>query len=176
MNKLLQDKKEAHTIPDCAFSIQSIYDRVLVYQLGVDEFKDGKAGAGSLIHIPEATEDREKSECPRGVIVSAGPRALDILKTNGLKLGETAHFLRESPYRIRVGIEAGKPVYLICLTAKDFIGSAELADRIEAGEVSMEYMTDKDKDGDEYCEHRFVTKGEGTQPREDIALARSFGG
>jgi len=135
------------SIPDMCFEVVPCYDRLFVWQVGrADEretyHKDG------LIVMPEGTKKRVHQETPQGIVVGAGLKALDNLRTNGIDLGHHITFIRLAPYRIPVGTYGGQEFHLVVMSAGDVVGSAELSLAIKQG-----WAKRAQTDGDEPFTH-----------------------
>jgi hypothetical protein len=139
----LEKKRIAHGITDGAFREQPLFDRILVWQIGPHE--DGTADDKSPIVLTDATISREKTEAPRGILVSAGASALDQLESHGCRIGDTVSFLRCAPYRIRVDTVRGHDFYCIVLSAGDLVSSEDLRERLKSGETRLERVTYQDQ-------------------------------
>jgi hypothetical protein len=79
---LLEQRIKEYNIP--AIPGQVSFDRILVYMLKIEENNTIK---GSTLFIPEEYSKKGK-KTNRGIIVNAGPLALDILRSNGMELGD----------------------------------------------------------------------------------------
>lgn len=120
---LLQAARERYEIPDGAFQTCALFDRAFVWQIpAAERFKD------STLIKPETAKAREKSQAPRGVLISAGLQALDYLVSNGCRgLGADVEFVRLSPWRMPVDLVDGKDVELVVCRATDLVGDRWLA-------------------------------------------------
>lgn len=130
---LLEQRRQEHLITDGYFRVQPVYDRVFVYQLLEDHFKDGVTEGG--IVLPDMTVEREKASAPRGVLVAAGATAMDQLASNGIQLGHIVRYLFHAPWSIPVA--RGERVTV--LRAGDIIASEDLAEQLRAGKVKFEF-------------------------------------
>jgi hypothetical protein len=131
--KLLDERRLEYGITDGAFSRQAVFDRVFLWQIPMQ--KGDKFESDSLIHMPESVQQREKSRAPQGIIVSAGLRALDQLRSHGVDLGHKILFCHAAPYHIRYDSVLGLEQHLIIVLAGDIIGSEDLATNLRTRQV-----------------------------------------
>ena len=131
---LLEKRRLDFHITDGAFGTQAIYDRVFVWQ--VPEFEE-RYGADSRIIMSTVGQRRERESVPRGVLVSAGPAALDAVRSNGVDLGHIVKFIALAPMRLRYALIEAKEHYLIVLGAADIVGSEDLAEDMKTGEKTI---------------------------------------
>lgn len=124
MPKLLNERRSKYLIIDEFFEYQAVFDRIYVHQ--VSRHQGDTVGSG-LIVMPETTKDREKETACLGIIVSAGLKALDELRSHGIDLGHLVNFVRLSPYRVPVTTIAGRDFNLLVFSAGDVVGSCDLA-------------------------------------------------
>lgn len=150
---LLERRRLEFGIVDAKFKVQAVYDRVLIHQLPPQEFAGGTFGGGTIV-APDKTMDRERREAPRGIVVSAGLRALDELRSNGIDLGHIITFVRAAPWRMRVAYVGAKEENVIILQSGDIVSSEDLRARILAGEVC-----EKSEDSDGTITHYFDGAG-----------------
>jgi hypothetical protein len=123
MNRLLNERRHKYLIPDEAFEYAATFDRILVWQ--VSRHEEGKKGG--LIYMPDATDMREREQACLGVVVAAGLRALDELKSNGVDLGHLVAHARNVIFRLPFATIGGKDCHLVVLTAGEIIASCDLA-------------------------------------------------
>lgn len=126
---LLDAKRVKYGIPDSAWSAQAVFNKVLVWQVPIEE---SKTHGGGMIHKTEAEIRKELTEAPRGVIVSAGLQALDQLRSHGVDIGHTVFFTHLAPFRKRLPMILGKSASLVILHAGDIFDSEELAQNLKA--------------------------------------------
>jgi hypothetical protein len=131
--RLLDERRLEFGITDGAFSRQAVFDRVFLWQIPMQ--KGDKFESDSLIHMPESVQQREKARAPQGIIVSAGLRALDQLRSHGIDLGHKILFCHAAPYHIRYDSVLGLEQHLIIVLAGDIIGSEDLATNLRTREV-----------------------------------------
>lgn len=151
LGQLVEEKRWKYGIVDAAWYGQhAAFDRVLVWQIAEEE---SDTYNGGLIVKTEIAKKRELVEAPRGVIVSAGLGALDVLRSNGIDLGHTVGFARLSPFRRPIGVFAGTPLALIVLHVGDIVDSEDLGSQLRTREVRI---VGKEIEG--VTQHHFVDK------------------
>lgn len=150
MTPLLDERRLEYGITDGAFKFNAAFDRVFIWQIPMQK---GDKYEGSLIHMAESTQQREKNKAPHGIVVSAGLLALDTLRSNGIDLGHRVLFAHSAPYHIRYDIIEGQEYHLIILTAGDIIGSEDLATNLKNRTVRI-----KQSDAAGYPQHSFINE------------------
>jgi hypothetical protein len=133
---LLEARRFTHAIPNGAFRIQAAFDVCLVHQL--PRFESETYGDGPIL-MPQTARRRVEEETPRGILVGAGLKALDVLRSNGIDLGHIVSFIRQAPWRMPVEMVSGVDYYLLILRAGDITGSEDLRSALAKGECRMEY-------------------------------------
>jgi len=126
----LEESRLQYGIPDACFSVEAVYDRIFVYQL---PRVFGDMIEGTSLVKPESVRKREEESTPRGVIVSAGMKALDNLVSNGMRLGHIVNFIRLSPWKLTLQEICGVEINLLVLRDGDIIASEELPKHRRAG-------------------------------------------
>lgn len=131
---LLDERRLRYGIIDECFSVQVAYDRILVYQIEPVYAEGGKVG---LIELTDKAKQGMKQEAPRGVLISAGLGALDVLQSNGIDLGHIVHFCRVAPWRLPMAMIDGHTIYSIILRDSDIVGSEDLATKLRSGDAQV---------------------------------------
>lgn len=126
-NDLLARRIEEYNIP--AWPGMILFERVLIYKIPDEESASETAGDGVIIK-PKTRIDTDSARCPRGIIVSAGLRALDVLHAYGMQLGELVWFAPHVPYRFQVGVRGGKDVEFSFMNVGDIVLSEDILDRL----------------------------------------------
>lgn len=133
---LLDKKRLEWLIPDSAFAAAfgTLYDRILVYKIPmlVKTRAEDKTYGGGLIVKPDVGREREQREAPRGVIVGAGLKALDALRSNGVDVGHTVVYIKTSVWSVPNMYVAGKWERLEVLRDGDLIYSEDLSDAVRS--------------------------------------------
>jgi hypothetical protein len=141
---LLDQRRVELSIPDPVFTVEAVYDRLLLWQISASEDEHFIKG-GQIIKPNEAAE-REKQQAPIGIVVSAGLGALDHLKCNGMDLGHTVMFVRLSPWRPPIDMPNGQQVRVVCCRSGDICGSLEIPRLREAGTLRTDVVAFDDGD------------------------------
>lgn len=123
-----------YRIPDGAFRLQAVFDRIYVYQVPWD---NKETFGDSPIIKPDTVKHKETVQAPLGVIISAGLKAMDILRSNGLDLGHTVGLIRLAPYRIECDTIGGKTIEILVMNSGDLVGGEELAKQLRAREARI---------------------------------------
>lgn len=122
----LERRRLEFGITDGAFRKRALFERVLIHQIPSAEDM-GETFGGGLIYKPDTSRDREERQAPCGIIVSAGLRALDILWSNGVELGDIITFIHCAPFHIPCDYVHGQWRYLINLNVGDLLADEDLA-------------------------------------------------
>lgn len=117
-----------------ATSGHAVFDRVLVWQWP-EEWYGGEFFHGTSMKKPESTIARQSYDTPRGIIVSAGLNALDVLRSQGMDIGHIVHFCVNSLYRRPLDDHDTK--HLALLRVGDIVDSEDLAHAIDHGAASV---------------------------------------
>lgn len=157
-NPLLDKAIEQYKIPRWPY--QAAYDRIIVFSLPEDKATRDTYIEGGMIAKPDSRKDYEKNTTPRGVIVSAGLGAMDVLKSHAMGLGHVVWVARLSPWRHEVDTDKdGRPIEFLFLRVGDIVGSEDLLRQIGHGLVSVE--------ADSGGNHHYVLMGGEAEPRFD---------
>jgi hypothetical protein len=134
--KLLDARRLEWGIIDAAFERQAAFERILIWQ--IPEQKGETFGEGSRILMSDQSKARLKNEAPRGIVISAGLRALDSLRSNGIDLGHIVNFIQAAPWRIFVDYMIGYRPAVLMMNAGDIIGSEDLATILRKGDLRVD--------------------------------------
>lgn len=133
--ELLDKRRIDHSIPDSAFRYQPLFDRIFVWPLPDDH---GLLSKDSPLVLPETVRQSDMYATPRGVLVSAGLGALDVMHSHGIELGHIVHFQRIAPFKRRIGRYAGQEMQVWVLQVGDLASSEDLAAELRAGSLKVE--------------------------------------
>jgi hypothetical protein len=147
----LEESRLKYGIPDSVFGVEALFDRIFVFQL---PRVFGDLIEGTTLIKPESARQREEEGTPRGVVVSAGLKALDNLVSNGVEIGDVVNFIRLSPWKLTLQEIAGVEINVLILRDGDLIASEELPKRRKRGFVSTACVTTTDG-----LEHRLAHLG-----------------
>jgi len=148
--KLLDQRRIDYGITDGAFRVAMSFDRVLIYQ--IPEHQGETFMEGGAIVMPDQARDRIKHECPRGILIGAGARALDQLRSNGIDLGHIVWFINSQPWRLYFDFIEGKRISALPMNCGDIIGSEDLQQGLRDGKVKI--VSKENEHG--VTEHMFV--------------------
>jgi hypothetical protein len=120
---LLNRRRLAYSLVDNVFRSEAVFDRIHVFQV---PRVVGETFEDSILIKPETTQQREEEENPCGIIVSAGLKALDALRSNGMDIGHLINFGKLSPTRLVVDVIRGVEVVVLVIRVGDIVGSMDL--------------------------------------------------
>lgn len=138
---LLDQRRLEWGIIDAAFSRQAAFDRIHIWQ--IPEQKTETFGAESKIVMPDQSRDRLKNEAPRGILISAGLKALDALRSNGIDLGHIVNFIQAAPWRLFVDYVAGHRIPVLVMNAGDITSSEDTARMLRAKDIGVARRSDQ---------------------------------
>lgn len=140
---LLEHRRQHYGITDGAFRRRALYDRIMAYQIG--NFEGQETFGDTSILMPDTVKSRDKWTAPRAVIVSAGLKALDNLRSHGVDLGHVITFVRNAPWQIESDVIDGKTEHIVVLRDGDLVASED-TERLVRHQFLIE-TTDTDEDG-----------------------------
>lgn len=156
---LLDEAVRVHKIPTWPY--EASYDRIVVYSVPEEKASRETFSPGSTLIRPAQSQKREALETPRGVIVSAGLGARDVLRSHGIGLGHMVWVARLSPWRHEVDRDAdGKTIEFLFLRVGDIVGSETLLRLLKEGRVLVAI-------DNETGVHRYHFHDGGDMPRFD---------
>lgn len=120
----------------------SFHENILVYQIPADTDSAEKIGS---LYVPDSVRAAKEQRSPRGVIVSAGWKALDVLHSHGMELGEMIWFADYAPFRFQTeyNVEGDKKqVEFFFLNVGSIKLSEDLQGRIDRGEIVVNFDTE----------------------------------
>jgi hypothetical protein len=129
--KLLDDRRIEYAIPNGAFSIYPSFDRVYIYQIPVKE-RDTFTSGGSIL-MPDDQRAYDKNTAPRGILISAGLKAMDTLYSTGYQIGHIVRFKKFSPFIVTVDEIDGHNLTVMVVRDGDLEGSEDMAEQINSG-------------------------------------------
>lgn len=163
LSPILDKRRVEMGIPDELFSVQATFGRVFIYQMSDTADSYSTAATEVLIHKTEQTIDREKKQSPRGIIISAGLGAKDVLKSNGMDVGHIVRFTQVSPYRMEMSFAGGTTLELLMMNVGDIVASEDLMSALKAGKV-REIIKTREEGGIIIREHCFEEDGKTWNP------------
>ncbi len=158
VESLLEEAVRLHAIPQWPY--EASYDRVIVFSVPEDKASRETFSATSTLYRPDTHISREGQETPRGILVSAGLGARDVLRSHAMGLGHMVWVARLSPWRHEVDRDVnGKVISFLFLRVGDIVGSEHVLQWTREGKVSVEV--------DGTGQHRYRHKDGATVPRFD---------
>jgi hypothetical protein len=137
LSPLLDRRRIQHVIPEGVFRFHAAFDRIYIYQIAEwDQAAGAKFGDTSLF-MPQQTREYRERETPRGIIVSAGLQAQEVLRSNGMAVGHIIRFIRNAPWRMIADNINGKEYGVFIMRDGDITGSEDLAANLKAGKVKL---------------------------------------
>lgn len=135
-SELLEKRIKEFNIPKWPGQVS--YDRILLYML---RYEDDAIVKGSSIIMPEEYSLKNK-KTNRGIIVGAGPLALDVIRGNGMDLGHIVLSTRygEWDQTVEEKLEDGKvnkTEFRICRDC-DIAWSEDTMRMLDSGELILE--------------------------------------
>jgi hypothetical protein len=134
--KMLERRRQEYSLTDGFFRVQAAFDRCYVYQIPV--FEHESYGDGLIVR-PESTRSREQNEAPRGVLISAGLKAMDALRSNGIDIGHIVTFAHYVVATMVVDMVDGIPLKVSVMNAGHVSGSEDTRLALLEGRCRIEY-------------------------------------
>lgn len=134
---LLERRRKEHLVPNGCFREQPMFDWVHLYQLGEKDTVGDETYGDTKIILTDKARDISRDESPRGLVVAAGPLAMDELRSNGCDLGHIVRFVRLAPYRIIVDNVLGKDFTVLVMRSGSITASQDLEDAKREGRAKL---------------------------------------
>ena len=125
ISSLLDERRLKYGIPNEAFEGQPLFDRVYIYQISDANGQDTYIKGGTILMSDHAIKAR-KEITPRGVLVNAGLKALDALRSNGVELGHIVKFQKLAPFMLQLNTTLSIPIMLTVCRDGDLVESEDL--------------------------------------------------
>jgi hypothetical protein len=123
---------------------EATFARILVYRIPDKAASRKTFVEGGIVEMIDTTKSNEEFRSPRGIIVSAGLQAMDILRGNGMQLGEMIWMSSHTPWRFKVDTRKnGSDVEFFFMQAGDVTLSEDLLASRKAGKVRVELRDGK---------------------------------
>jgi hypothetical protein len=117
---------------------QACFERVIVYRIPDEGSASEKFAEDGVILKPESRRETDKERSPRGVVVSAGLAAMDVLVSNGMQIGELVWFAPHVPFRFEVGKRAdGTKLEFYFMNVGDIVLSEDILQRVVDGDLKL---------------------------------------
>ena len=131
LHPLLSKRMQEFDIPP--WPGEACFERVIVYCIP-DRYAAREKTEGGL-YIPTQRVDTDKARSPRGIVVSAGLKALDVLRSNGMDLGELVWFAPHVPFRYVVGTNGKQDIEFKFMNVGDIVLSEDVLGKVLEGEL-----------------------------------------
>lgn len=135
ISELLDSRRLEYLIPNGAFECYPAFDKVFIWQLSTTEGNTYSKG-GSII-MPDQIIAAKRNTAPRGIIVSAGLKAMDSLYSTGIEIGHIVRFKKFAPFILEVDNIDGHALTVMVMRDGDVEASEDLSTQIHAkrGEI-----------------------------------------
>lgn len=154
--ELLDSRRIEYLIPNGAFESYPGFDKVYIWQISTKESNTYQKG-GSIV-MPDNIIAAKKNTAPRGVIVSAGLKAMDALYSTGFELGHIIRFKKFAPFVMPVEDIDGHELTVMVVRDGDIEASEDMAAQINSGNGKIKNIS---PDGKSY-DFRYVLNGVST--------------
>lgn len=142
--EILDERRIHYAIPNGAFESYPAFDKVYIWQIPDregDTFTDG-----GMILMPDQTISYRRNTAPRGVLISAGLKAMDALYSTGIEIGHLIRFKKFAPFILPVEEIDGHPLSVCVMRDGDIEASEDLASKINQKLVEIKNVSDKGYD------------------------------
>lgn len=130
----LEQRRLEYQIPDEAFARQALFDKVHIFQIPM--WSSETYGDTGIV-MPDVGAERMEESAPRGIIISAGLQALDVLYSNGSGLGHRVQFQHMTPWRAPYAMFGGKEFYILPMRVGDLINDEDAVDALRHGAAEL---------------------------------------
>lgn len=154
---LLDDRVKEYGLPKCPY--QPAFDRFVLYTLPEKKAERETFVEGGMIFKLNSTNSREKKESPRGIVMAAGLKAMDIMRSHGIRLGSIVWVARFSPWRHVVERTERGEIEMMFLRVSDIVGSEDVLTGLSSGAIKVALGEDG--------LHRYQYENEAAAPRFD---------
>ena len=154
--KLLDERRIEYNIPDSAFNWAAVFDRVLGYQL--DVFDGHKINDKSEIYIPQYVMERNRKLTPKVLILNAGLKARDEMKSHGIEVGDVCMLCRMAIFSAVYDFVDNIPQVFLQLRSGDLSAGKDTARRVRSGELRVEYRQFMKGTPQEFWAHVYVDR------------------
>lgn len=115
-----------------------VFDRCIVYPIGKDDEQSDRTAGGII--LPEIT--RERLIAQEGILLMAGPKAIEELYSHGISIGDRV-LVAQFSTRMRTYMSATKRLHrILLLRAQEVAASEDLATAYARGELWMDMTED----------------------------------
>ena len=138
---LLEKRVKEFSIPE--WPGQAVYDRIIVYKLPEEKADRETFQKGGVIVKPEHVRSAERASSPRGIIVSAGLGAMDIMRGHGIDLGHVVWLARFAAWRHVVERTEKGDIEFWFMRVGDIVNSEDLLASLQKKKVKIELRDGK---------------------------------
>lgn len=153
ISELLDQRRLEYMIPNGAFESYPGFDKVYIWQLSTVE--GNTYAKGGMIVMPDQIIAAKRNTAPRGVLVSAGLKAMDALYSSGFEIGHIVRFKKMAPFIQPVETIDGHELTVMVIRDGDIVSSEDLASSIHSRNTKIVNVA-ADKNTYDY---RFETNG-----------------
>jgi hypothetical protein len=121
---------------------QAQFERILVYRIPDEGAANEKFGEESLLYKPDSRKAVDVARSPRGIIVSSGLQALDVLLGSGMDIGDLVWFAPHVPYRFETGRDERGPIEFFFMNVGDVILDEDTLVRVVDGSIVLSHTAD----------------------------------
>jgi len=154
--ELLDKRRLEYLIPNGAFESYPAFDKVYIWQLPTKE--SNTYAKGGQIVMPDQVLAAKRNTAPRGIIVSAGLKAMDALYSTGIEIGHIVRFKKFAPFCLEVDSIEGHDLTVMVMRDGDVEASEDMATALNARRASIDNIA---KDGKSY-DFRYTVDGKTT--------------
>lgn len=159
--ELLDKRRLEFLIPNGAFESQPGFDRVYIWQISTIQ-RDTYSEGGKII-MPDQVQAAKRNTAPRGVLVSAGLKAMDALYSTGFEIGHIVRFKCLAPFMQPVEEIDGHTLTVMVVRDGDIVSSEDMSTAIHSRQGSIVNVS-PDKKGYDF---RYSVNGETTGQKTD---------
>ncbi len=141
---ILDERRLYYGIPNGAFECYPAFDKVFVYQIPLKTRKT-YAESGAILR-PDQVNGYDRNTTPRGIIVSAGLKAMDALYSTGFHIGEIIRFKKLSPYMMPIDDIDGHEFHVMVIRDGDIEASEDFAEQLNNRKIEIKNVKENGYD------------------------------
>jgi hypothetical protein len=142
---LLDKRRFEYLIPNGAFESYPVFDKCYIWQISMLNGRNTYKEGGKILK-PDNELAREKNTAPRGILISAGLKAMDALYSTGVEIGHIVRFKKFSPFIMPVGEIEGKELAVMVIRDGDVEASEDLANSLNSRASNVRNVSEKGYD------------------------------
>lgn len=140
--ELLDKRRLEYLIPNGAFESYPAFDKIYIWQLSTVE--GNTYAKGGKIVMPDQIIAAKRNTAPRGILISAGLKAMDALYSSGFEIGHIVRFKKMAPFIQPVDMIEGHELTVMVLRDGDVVSSEDLASSIHSRKTKIVNIGAKD--------------------------------